>query len=57
MKKYIQLKEIFESKEDQETARTMSKYMKHLFEFYGLPTQKEEKSIMSLSNWKRNQKQ
>lgn len=40
MKKYIQLKEIFESKEDQETARTMSKYMKHLFEFYGLPTPK-----------------
>lgn len=40
MDKYSEIKKIFEQKEDKENAISMSKYMRNLFKFYGLPTPK-----------------
>ena len=42
MDKYLEIKKIFESKEDKENAIAMSKYMRNMFEFYGLPTPKRK---------------
>ena len=42
MDKYIEIKKIFESKQDKENAKAMSKYMRNMFEFYGLPTPKRK---------------
>ena len=42
MNKYIEIKKKFESKEDKENAIAMSKYMRNMFEFYGLPTPKRK---------------
>ncbi len=38
MDKYLEIKKIFESREDKENAIAMSKYMRNMFDFYGLPT-------------------
>jgi len=43
MDKYLEIKKIFELKEDKENAVKMSKYMKNMFDFYGLPTPKRRK--------------
>jgi len=43
MEKYLEIKKIFESKEDKENAIAMSKYMRNMFDFYGLPTPKRKK--------------
>lgn len=40
MDKYSEIKKLFEQKEDKENAISMSKYMRNLFKFYGLPTPK-----------------
>ncbi len=37
MDKYLEIKKIFESREDKENALAMSKYMRNMFVFYGLP--------------------
>lgn len=42
MDKYLEIKKIFESREDKENAIAMSKYMRNLFDFYGLPTPKRK---------------
>lgn len=42
MNKYLEIKKIFESREDKENAIAMSKYMRHMFDFYGLPTPKRK---------------
>lgn len=42
MDKYLEIKKIFESKEDIENAKAMSKYMRNMFDFYGLPTPKRK---------------
>lgn len=42
MDKYLEIKKIFEAREDKENAIAMSKYMRNLFEFYGLPTPKRK---------------
>ena len=42
MDKYLEIKEIFESREDKENAIAMSKYMRNMFDFYGLPTPKRK---------------
>lgn len=42
MDKYLEIKKIFESKEDKENAVAMSKYMRNMFDFYGLPTPKRK---------------
>ena len=42
MDKYLEVKKAFESKEDKENAIAMSKYMKNMFDFYGLPTPKRK---------------
>ncbi len=42
MDKYLEIKKIFESKEDKENAIAMSKYMRNMFDFYGLPTPKRK---------------
>ena len=36
MDKYLEIKKIFELKEDQENAEKMSKYMRNMFNFYGI---------------------
>ena len=38
MDKYLEIKKRFETKEDKENAAAMSKYMRNLFDFYGLHT-------------------
>lgn len=42
MDKYLEIKKRFEAKEDKENAVSMSKYMKNLFDFYGLPAPKRK---------------
>ena len=37
---YLEIKRKFERNKDDENARKMSKYMRNLFLFYGLPTPK-----------------
>lgn len=42
MDKYLGIKKILEAREDKENAIAMSKYMRNLFDFYGLPTPKRK---------------
>lgn len=42
MDKYLEIKKSFESKEDKENAVAMSKYMRNMFDFYGIPTPKRK---------------
>ena len=42
MDKYLEIKIRFESMEDKENALLMSKYMRYLFSFYGIPTPKRK---------------
>ena len=42
MEKYLEIKKIFESRENKENAVAMSKYMRNMFDFYGLPTPKRK---------------
>ena len=42
MDKYLEIKKLFELKEDKENAKSMSKYMRNQFDFYGLPTPKRK---------------
>ena len=42
MDKYLEIKKIFQSREDKENAIAMSKYMRNLFDFYGLPAPKRK---------------
>ena len=42
MDKYLEIKKIFESREDKENAVAMSKYMRNLFDFYGIPASKRK---------------
>lgn len=42
MDKYLEIKKIFEEREDKENAIAMSKYMRNMFDFYGLPTPKRK---------------
>ena len=43
MDKYLEIKKLFEQNEDKENAIVMAKYMRNLFEFYGLATPKRKK--------------
>lgn len=43
MNKYLEIKKQFEQNEDNENAAAMSKYMRNLFEFYGISTPKRKK--------------
>lgn len=40
MEKYLKIKKRFEDERDEENAVKMSKYMRNLFVFYGIPTPK-----------------
>ena len=42
MDKYLEIRKRFEAREDKEAAAAMSKYMRNLFDFYGLPTPKRK---------------
>ncbi len=42
MDKYLEIKKAFESREDKEKAIAMSRYMRNMFDFYGLPTPKRK---------------
>ncbi len=44
MDKYLEIKELFEQHKNEEKAKDMSKYMRNLFDFYGIPTP-ERKAI------------
>ena len=43
MDKFLEIRKIFESNADKEKAITMSKYMRNMFDFYGLPSPKRKK--------------
>lgn len=38
MDKFLEIKRMFESREDKEKSDAMSRYMRNLFDFYGVPT-------------------
>lgn len=42
MDKYLEIKKEFEANEDKDNAISMSKYMRNLFSFYGLPASKRK---------------
>ncbi|MCM1136109.1 MAG: DNA alkylation repair protein, partial [Clostridium sp.] len=42
MNKYVMMKIAFERNADVENAAKMSKYMRNMFDFYGLPTPKRK---------------
>lgn len=42
MDKYLKIKKLFERQADKENAIAMSKYMRNLFKFYGIPTPKRK---------------
>lgn len=42
MDKYLKLKKLFEEQGNRENAIAMSKYMRNLFKFYGIPTPKRK---------------
>ena len=42
MNKYLEIKKIFEEQSDEENAISMSKYLRNLFKFYGIPTPKRK---------------
>ena len=42
MDKYLKIKKLFEQQADKENAIAMSKYMRNLFKFYGIPTPKRK---------------
>ena len=48
MYKYIQIKSLFEEKEDIEKSESMSKYMRYKFKFYGIPTPKRKEIYKDL---------
>lgn len=50
MDKYLEIKKAFEASQDKESAIAMSKYMKNMFEFYGLPTPKRKKVYKDFLN-------
>ena len=43
MDKYVEIKKNFESMKDKDTAIAMSKYMRNLFDFYGIPATERKK--------------
>ena len=43
MEKYLEIKKLFEVREDKENAAAMSKYMRNMFEFYGLAAPERKK--------------
>ena len=42
MDKYLEIRAMFENREDKENALAMAKYMRNKFKFYGLPTPKKK---------------
>lgn len=57
MDKYLEIKKLFEQNEDKENAIAMAKYMRNLFEFYGLATPKRKKLYKDfLKEEKKNKK-
>lgn len=56
MNKYGEIKQRFESMEDKENASSMSKYMRNLFTFYGLPTPKRKALYKDIIKEEKKQK-
>ncbi len=48
MDKYSEIKEIFKSKADKDNAVAMSKYMRNMFDFYGIPTPERKELYRNL---------
>lgn len=48
MDKYLEIRKQFEAREDKENAVFMSRYMRDLFDFYGLPTPKRKEVYKDL---------
>lgn len=48
MDKYLTIKKIFQSQENKENAIHMSKYMRNMFDFYGIPTPERRKLYKDL---------
>lgn len=56
MNKYGEIKQRFESMKDKENASSMSKYMRNLFTFYGLPTPKRKALYKDIIKEEKKQK-
>lgn len=56
MNKYGEIKQRFDSMEDKENASSMSKYMRNLFTFYGLPTPKRKALYKDIIKEEKKQK-
>lgn len=56
MDKYLEIKIRFESMEDKENALLMSKYMRYLFSFYGIPTPKRKTIYKNFLKEEKNRK-
>lgn len=55
MDKYLEIRAMFENREDKENALAMAKYMRNKFKFYGLPTPKRKEIYKSfLKDEKKN---
>lgn len=55
MDKYLEIRAMFENREDKENALVMAKYMRNKFKFYGLPTPKRKEIYKSfLKDEKKN---
>lgn len=48
MDKYLEIRTIFELNEDKENAVAMSKYMRNMFDFYGIPSSKRKELYNNL---------
>ncbi|MCH5197480.1 MAG: DNA alkylation repair protein [Oscillospiraceae bacterium] len=44
MDKYLEIKKMLEALEDKENSAAMSKYMRNMFDFYGIPTPKRKEA-------------
>ena len=49
MNKYLEIKKAFESNKNKENAVSMSKYMRNMFDFYGIPTPKRREIAIDIS--------
>lgn len=56
MKKYLEIKDIFEKNKDEELAIAMAKYMKNKFSFYGIPAPRRRQIYKNFLNIEKKNK-
>ena len=56
MDKYLEIKQLFEENKDKENALAMSKYMRNMFDFYGIPAPKRKEIYKDFIKQEKNSK-